>query len=88
MNRQNWPDQYLLQKAAELHRLLAARSCVFMLGGAGAGKSQTWKTLARAVTMEPHQAACLNPKAVPVNRLYGCVSHDVAPPYRRGGGPA
>merc|ERR1719482_547572 len=70
-----WPDEHFTLKVAQLDELLAIRHCVFVMGPAGAGKSVTWKMLARARDdKDPQQKvyiAHLNPKVIPTEVLYG-----------------
>ena len=40
-----WPDDGFMLKVVQLEELLAIRHCVFVMGPAGAGKTQTWQTL-------------------------------------------
>ncbi|KAH8043931.1 hypothetical protein JL722_14954 [Aureococcus anophagefferens] len=42
------PDDEFCLKTVQLEELLAIRHCVFVMGPAGAGKSQCWRTLAQA----------------------------------------
>ena len=46
----NYPDEVFRLKVVQLEELLEIRHCVFVMGPPGAGKSQTWKTLAQART--------------------------------------
>ena len=62
------------------------RHCVFVLGTAGAAKTELWKTLAAAQTHLKigggrTQYATLNPKAVTSNDLYGYVHPVTKEPY-------
>ena len=41
------PEDIFILKIVQLEELLAVRHCVFIIGNAGTGKSQIWKTLAR-----------------------------------------
>lgn len=43
-----WLDPNFILKVVQLNELLAIRHCVFVMGPPGAGKSSTWKTLAKA----------------------------------------
>jgi hypothetical protein len=59
-----------------LLQVLAIRHCVFIMGPAGAGKSECWRTLAAANELL-HQTTVirdLNPKAVTPDELYGSVT--------------
>jgi dynein heavy chain len=42
------PDPDYILKVVQLKELLEIRHCVFVMGPPGAGKSTTWKTLAKA----------------------------------------
>jgi dynein heavy chain len=42
------PDADFILKVVQLSELLAIRHCVFTMGPPGSGKSETWKTLAKA----------------------------------------
>ena len=42
------PDETLCLKVIQTQELLAIRHCVFIMGPAGAGKSQYWRTLKEA----------------------------------------
>ena len=46
-----WKDEYFQRKCVELSELLAIRHCVFVMGPPAAGKSETWRTLAKAQTI-------------------------------------
>jgi dynein heavy chain len=43
-----FPEPAFIKKVVELGELLVIRHCVFTMGPPGAGKSSTWKTLAKA----------------------------------------
>ena len=43
-----WTDKEFVLKVVQLGELLEIRHCVFVMGNPGAGKSATWKTLAKA----------------------------------------
>ncbi len=68
-------DDFVCDKAVQLHEVLQARHSVFVLGPPGAGKSECWKTLssARGLLGSPVVMRVLNPKAVSVEELYGCM---------------
>ena len=62
------------------------RHCVFVLGTAGAAKSELWKTLAAAQSFLGEGGGrtmynALNPKAVTSNELYGYVHPVTKEPY-------
>lgn len=42
------PDPEFVLKVVQLSELLAIRHCVFVMGSPGAGKSTTWKILAKS----------------------------------------
>jgi dynein heavy chain len=67
------PDENFIRKVVELGELLQIRHCVFTMGPPGAGKSSTWKTLAKAQTNDGRKTTVvdLNPKVVSTNELYG-----------------
>jgi dynein heavy chain len=44
----NDPDETFCLKVVQLEELLEIRHCVFVMGSAGAGKSQCWRTLKEA----------------------------------------
>jgi dynein heavy chain len=43
-----YPDETFILKVVQLSELLVIRHCVFTMGPPAAGKSSTWKTLAKA----------------------------------------
>jgi dynein heavy chain len=67
------PDAQFIKKVVELGELLVIRHCVFTMGPPGAGKSSTWKTLAKSKTASGQKTTLvdLNPKVVSTNELYG-----------------
>ena len=70
------PEEAFVAKCVSLQEALSVRHCVFVLGTAGAAKSELWKTLAAAQTYlqvggGKTQFDALNPKAVTSNELYG-----------------
>jgi dynein heavy chain len=75
-NLGNWPDELFRLKIVQLEELLEIRHCVFVMGPPGAGKTQTWKTLAEARTVAGQKTKCvdINPKSVKTEELYGCIS--------------
>ena len=74
----NDPDEIFKLKVVQLEELLAIRHCVFVMGPAGAGKSQCWRTLKEARDMRHPEmntkVVDLNPKAVKTEELYGYIS--------------
>ncbi len=62
-------------KCVQLGELLEIRHCVFVMGNPGAGKSSTWKTLAKAQDKDGKKTMYvdLDPKVVSTNELYGVV---------------
>jgi dynein heavy chain len=67
------PDEKFIRKVVELGELLVIRHCVFTMGPPGAGKSSTWKMLAKSQTADGRKTTLvdLNPKVVSTNELYG-----------------
>ena len=65
-------DQFV-RKVVELDELLFVRHSVFIIGGAGTGKTEIWRSLCRAYKKKgtPCSYVDLNPKAVTNNELYG-----------------
>lgn len=65
--------EMFILKVVQLKELLDVRHSVFVLGPSGSGKSETWKTLARALTLGGTRVAyqVVNPKAVTNDELYG-----------------
>ena len=71
----NSPRDEFVLKVVQLSELLAIRHCVFVMGPAACGKSQTWLSLAKARTVmgTPVDVQDINPKAVSSNELYGYI---------------
>lgn len=69
------PEPEFILKVVQLSELLEIRHCVFVMGPPGAGKSSTWKTLAKAQDKDNRKTTFvdLNPKVVSTNELYGVV---------------
>ena len=70
------PEESFIMKVVQLDELLAVRHSVFIVGEAGTGKSQTWKTLHRTyqnLKKKPIYTD-LNPKAVSNDELYGVIN--------------
>lgn len=59
-----------------MEELLAVRHSVFIVGGAGTGKSRIWKTLNRTYVQQNRNPIVydLNPKCVSSNELFGCIN--------------
>jgi dynein heavy chain len=70
-----WKDPNFIEKVVQLKELLEIRHCVFTMGPPGAGKTSTWKTLAKAQDLAGIKTTYIdiNPKAVTPNELYGYV---------------
>lgn len=68
-------DEEFVLKIVQLKELLAIRHCVFVMGPAGCGKSQTWKILSKAQTKSGLKTIVsdLNPKVQKTDNLYGIV---------------
>jgi len=70
------PEENFVVKTINLYEALSVRHCVFVLGTAGAAKSELWKCLAAAQSFMGMGGGntlynALNPKAVTSNELYG-----------------
>lgn len=63
-------------KVVQLQELFEVRHCVFIIGNAGTGKSQIWKTLYSTYQNQKKKiiAIDLNPKAVTNDELYGIIN--------------
>jgi dynein heavy chain len=74
----NDSDKTFCLKVVQLEELLAIRHCVFVMGPAGSGKSQCWRTLKQARDLRTPsmitKVVDLNPKAVKTEELYGYIS--------------
>ncbi|KAL7490113.1 hypothetical protein ACHAW6_015825 [Cyclotella cf. meneghiniana] len=74
----NNPDETFCLKVVQTEELLAIRHCVFIMGPAGSGKSQCWRTLKEARNLRdpdmPTKVVDINPKAVKTEDLYGYIS--------------
>ena len=70
------PEESFIMKVVQLDELLAVRHSVFIVGEAGTGKSQTWKTLHRTYQNQKKKPIYtdLNPKAVTNDELYGVIN--------------
>jgi dynein heavy chain len=73
-----WRDETFMLKVVQLEELVQVRHCVFLMGPPGAGKTQAYKTLARARGLQYDQnktkVVPLNPKAITTEELYGCIN--------------
>ncbi|KAK0087408.1 hypothetical protein PV325_001063 [Microctonus aethiopoides] len=70
------PEDGFILKIVQLEELLNVRHSVFIVGMAGTGKSQVWKTLFRTYVnqkQKPHYYD-LNPKAVTNDELFGIIN--------------
>jgi len=69
------PDEDFILKIVQLGELLEIRHCVFVMGPPGAGKSETWKMLAKSQDKQGQKTTWvdLNPKVTSTNELYGVV---------------
>ena len=79
-------EENFVIKTINLFEALSVRHCVFVLGTAGAAKSELWKTLAAAQSFTSMGGGNtlynpLNPKAVTSNELYGYVHPVTKEPY-------
>lgn len=76
----NFPGEndIFILKCVQYEELLHVRHSVFILGAAGAGKTECWRCLQGALTRlygdtwkAKATSSCLNPKAISSNELYG-----------------
>ena len=79
-------EEIFVRKICNLSETMGVRHCVFLLGCAGSGKSELWRTLADAQTEMKigggtTKFACINPKSVTTNDLYGYVHPVTKEPY-------
>jgi dynein heavy chain, axonemal len=67
------PDPSFMLKVVQLGELLVIRHCVFIMGPPGAGKTTTYKTLARSNDKAGNKTTLqdLDPKTVSTKELYG-----------------
>lgn len=67
------PEDAFVLKVVQLKELFEVRHSVFIVGNAGTGKSQIWKTLNRMYANQKRRpvAIDLDPKAVTNNELFG-----------------
>lgn len=68
-------DGFIL-KVVQLEELFAVRHSVFIVGNAGTGKSQVWKTLYKTYQNQKRKPYYndLNPKAVTNDELFGVIN--------------
>uniref|UniRef100_A0A3B1KJE1 Dynein axonemal heavy chain 11 n=1 Tax=Astyanax mexicanus TaxID=7994 RepID=A0A3B1KJE1_ASTMX len=69
------PEDPFILKVAQLEELLSVRHSVFVVGGAGTGKSQILRTLYRTYANRKQKPVWndLNPKAVSTDQLFGFI---------------
>ena len=70
------PEENFIMKIVQLEEILFVRHSVFIVGDAGTGKTQTWKTLFRTYQNLKQKPTFtdLNPKAVTNDELYGIIN--------------
>ncbi|XP_013396327.1 dynein beta chain, ciliary isoform X2 [Lingula anatina] len=70
------PEDGFILKVVQLQELFDVRHSVFIVGNAGTGKSQVWKTLNRTFRNKGKKpiAQDLNPKAVTNDELFGIIN--------------
>lgn len=70
------PEENFIIKVVQLQELFDVRHSVFIVGGAGTGKSQIWKSLYKAYHNQKRKpvAIDLNPKAVTNDELFGNIN--------------
>ena len=70
------PEDSFILKVVQLDELFDVRHSVFIIGDAGTGKSQTWKTLFKTYQnlKKKPMFTDLNPKAVTNDELYGIIN--------------
>ena len=70
------PEDSFILKVVQLDELFDVRHSVFIIGDAGTGKSQTWKTLFKTYQNLKKKPVFtdLNPKAVTNDELYGIIN--------------
>ena len=70
------PEDNFILKVVQLDELFDVRHSVFIIGDAGTGKSQTWKTLFKTYQnlKKKPMFTDLNPKAVTNDELYGIIN--------------
>jgi dynein heavy chain len=72
------PQEYFVQNVLDLHDLLGARHCIFLVGPPGSSKSAAWRTLAATWTEtgKPTTFRDIDPKALAPRELFGYVDPD------------
>ncbi|CAL8089314.1 unnamed protein product [Calicophoron daubneyi] len=70
------PEDSFILKVVQLQELFEVRHSVFIVGNAGAGKSQVWKTLQHTFRIKNKKpvAVDLDPKAVTNDELFGIIN--------------
>ncbi|PSN46658.1 Dynein beta chain [Blattella germanica] len=70
------PEDNFILKVVQLEELLEVRHSVFVVGNAGTGKTQVWKTLFRTYQNMKRKPVYndLNPKAVTNDELFGIIN--------------
>ncbi|XP_069945104.1 dynein beta chain, ciliary-like [Cherax quadricarinatus] len=70
------PEDSFILKVVQLKELLEVRHSVFIIGQAGTGKTQVWRTLFRTMLNMKKKPICfdLNPKAVTRDELFGYIN--------------
>ncbi|XP_067615922.1 dynein beta chain, ciliary [Eurosta solidaginis] len=70
------PEDNFILKVVQLEELLEVRHSVFIVGNAGTGKTQVWKTLLRTYQNIKRKPVFndLNPKAVTNDELFGIIN--------------
>lgn len=70
------PEDNFILKVVQLEELLEVRHSVFIVGNAGTGKTQVWKTLLRTYQNIKRKPIFndLNPKAVTNDELFGIIN--------------
>ncbi|CAH1164042.1 unnamed protein product [Phaedon cochleariae] len=70
------PEDNFILKVVQLEELLEVRHSVFIVGNAGTGKTEVWKTLFRTYQNIKKKPVCndLNPKAVTNDELFGIIN--------------
>ncbi|XP_049809049.1 dynein beta chain, ciliary [Schistocerca nitens] len=70
------PEDGFILKVVQLEELLEVRHSVFVVGNAGTGKTQVWKTLLRTYVNMKRKPVFndLNPKAVTNDELFGIIN--------------
>ncbi|XP_065334425.1 dynein beta chain, ciliary-like [Cloeon dipterum] len=70
------PEDGFILKVVQLEELLQVRHSVFIVGAAGAGKTQVWRTLSKTYSNMKRRPVVsdLNPKAVTNDELFGVIN--------------